>query len=153
MVPKGIATEDTVRYTSVGWAHSPEYVAPMSEESKKAILTTLVAELKENFGVKVSSCLDMARDRSGGGTNLKYLTVGGSNSGRLGDELESMGRRVDKASIKGVSEGDDRHPEMKMDKEAVVIFTGLANGLYYAEDEDGERTLPKKDKEGKFHCE
>jgi hypothetical protein len=30
---------------------------------------------------------------------------------------------------------------------------GLANGLYYAEDEDGERTLPKKDKEGKFHVE
>ncbi len=43
--------------------------------------------------------------------------------------------------------------EMKVDKKAVVIFMGLDNGLYYAEDEDGERTLPKKDKEGKFHVE
>ncbi len=41
--------------------------------------------------------------------------------------------------------------EKKVTKDSVVIFMGLDNGLYYAEDDDGERTLPKKDKEGKYH--
>jgi hypothetical protein len=73
--------------------------------------------------------------------------------------MESMGRKVDKACIKGwrlTKNGVKEMVEMeekKVDKDSVIIFMGLDNGLYYAEDEDGERTLPKKDKEGKFHVE
>jgi hypothetical protein len=119
----------------------------------------MIGELKENFGVKISSCLDMTRNRRGGGSKVKYLTVGGSNSGRLGDVLESMGRRVEKACIKGWRPTKKGVADMlailekKVDSEAVVIFLGLDNGLYYAEDEDGERTLPKRDKEGRYHVE
>ncbi len=32
-----------------------------------------------------------------------------------------------------------------------MIFFGLDNGLFYEADEDGERSLPGKDKEGKYH--
>ncbi len=37
------------------------------------------------------------------------------------------------------------------EKGSVVIFFGLDNGLFYEADEDGERSLPGKDKEGKYH--
>ncbi len=157
MVPKGVATKDKIRYTSVGWANSPEYVAPLSEESEKIILTSLVLELRENFGVKISSNLNMSRNRTGVGSATRYLLVGGRNSGILGDMLESIGRKVDKACIKGWRPTKNGVKEMaeqlekKVTKDSVVIFMGLDNGLYYAEDDDGERTLPKKDKEGKYH--
>jgi hypothetical protein len=159
VVPKGVATKDKIRYTSVGWANSPEYVAPLSEDSEKIILTSLMLELRENFGVKISSNLNMSRNRTGGRNARRYLMVGGSNAGRLGDVLEAMGRKVDKACIKGWRPTKTGVKEMveqlgKKDiSDSVVIFMGLDNGLYYGEDEDGERTLPKKDKEGKYHVE
>jgi hypothetical protein len=46
--------------------------------------------------------------------------------------------------------GDGGAVGKKVIKDSVVIFMGLDNGLYYAEDEDRERTLPEKDKEDKF---
>ena len=70
-----------------------------------------------------------------------------------------MGRKVDKAWIKGWRPTKSGVKEMaeqlgkKLVQDSVVIFMGLDNGLYYAEDEARERTLPKKDKEGKFHVE
>ena len=51
------------------------------------------------------------------------------------------------------SEGDGGAAGIKVVKDSVVIFMGLDNELFYAEDEDRERTLPKKVKEGKFHVE
>jgi hypothetical protein len=65
-----------------------------------------------------------------------------------------MGRKVDKACIKGwrptPKSGVKEMAEqlgIKVVKDSVVIFMGLDNGLYYAEDADRERTLPKKVKE------
>jgi hypothetical protein len=101
----------------------------------------------------------MSRNRTGGRNARRYMMVGGSNAGRLGDVLEAMGRKVDKACIKGWRPTKTGVKEMveqlgKKDiSDSVVIFMGLDNGLYYGEDEDGERTLPKKDKEGKYHVE
>jgi len=74
--------------------------------------------------------------------------------------LVSMGKEVHKVteggwrpthkSVEELAEG----LEGKVDDRTVVIFMGLDNGTFYAEnDEDGEWTLPKKDKEGKYHVE
>ena len=38
-----------------------------------------------------------------------------------------------------------------MTADAVIVFWGLDNGLYYQEDEDGDRSLPKKDLKGEYH--
>jgi hypothetical protein len=67
-----------------------------------------------------------------------------------------MGRKVDKACIKGWRPTKSGVKEMveqlgkNVVKDSVVIFMGLDNS---AEDEDRERTLSKKVKEGKFHVE
>jgi hypothetical protein len=79
--------------------------------------------------------------------------------GHTGGCVRIHGRKVHKACIKGwrpSKSGVKEMPEQlgkKVVKDSVVIFMGLDNGLYYAEDEDRERTLPKKDNEGKFHVE
>jgi hypothetical protein len=40
---------------------------------------------------------------------------------------------------------------MPVGKEAIVVFLGLDNGIFYEANEDGEQSLPSKDKEGKYH--
>jgi hypothetical protein len=86
--------------------------------------------------------------------------VGGSNCGRLGDVLQKMGRKVTKVtssgwrpSRKGVEEVVEKLNKMTMQvgKEAIDVFLGLDNGIFYEANEDGERFLPSKDKEGKYH--
>jgi hypothetical protein len=36
-------------------------------------------------------------------------------------------------------------------KDAVVIILGMDNGMYYEENEEGDRSFPKPDKEGYYH--
>ncbi len=40
---------------------------------------------------------------------------------------------------------------MQVGKDAIFVFLGLDNSIFYEADEDGERSLPSKDKEGKYH--
>jgi hypothetical protein len=79
--------------------------------------------------------------------------VGGSNCGRLGDVLQKMGRKVTKVtssgwrpSRKGVEEVVEKLDKinMKVGKDAIVVFLGLDNGIFYEADEDGERSLPQR---------
>jgi hypothetical protein len=37
-----------------GWSPMPEKVSPLCKAGEKAIITVLVKELKDNFGVRVS---------------------------------------------------------------------------------------------------
>jgi hypothetical protein len=41
----------------------------------------------------------------------------------------------------------------KVRKQAVLIMMGMDNGIFYEENEDGGRVLPKRDEEGVFHLE
>ncbi len=94
------------------------------------------------------------------GREWEFLMVGGSNCGRLGDVLQKMGRKVTKVtssgwrpSLKGVEEIVEKLDKMTMQvgKDAIFVFLGLDNGIFYEADEDEERSLPSKDKEGKYH--
>jgi hypothetical protein len=60
--------------------------------------------------------------------------------------------------IHGEKSGQGMHQGMEAHKEwsegdGGAVGNKSGQGLYYAEDEDRERTMPKKDKEGKFHLE
>ncbi len=159
IVPKGVGTKDKVRYKALGWVDTPIQVAPLSEKGEKEILDSLVRELQVNFGAKISNNLAMDRSAAGLGKSLKYIIIGGSNGDRLGDVLMKMGREVtkvtspgwrpNKAGVTAVAEKLEKI--VKMDQSTLVIFFGLDNGMYYEADEDGERSLPGKDKVGKYH--
>jgi hypothetical protein len=72
--------------------------------------------------------------------------VGGSNCGRLGDVLQKMGRKVTKVTSSGWRPSRKGVEEVveKLDKMSLQV--GLDNGIFYEADEDGERSLPSKDK-------
>jgi hypothetical protein len=89
----------------------------------------------------------------------EYVVWGSSNGGRLADVMVKMGFKVVK-----VTEGGWRPNKVsvaKMMKEmegkvnpgATLIMMGLDNGMYYGEQEDGGRALPKQGEDKKFHVE
>ncbi len=157
LVPRGVNTKDKIRYTSVGWKNTPVLVKPLSEEAEQEVIMSLVGELRINFGARISSNLALDRNGNGAGRTWEYVMIGGSNCERLGDVLAKMGRKVTKVTSKGWRPTKQGVADVvgkldgKVGKDAMVIFLGLDNGMFYEADDDGERSLPSKDKEGKYH--
>jgi hypothetical protein len=89
---KKVGGYERVRVRSVIWKNMPARMKPLSPEGEKVIVDTLVEELCQNFGVRVSNRLMMSRDRGEGRPATKYVVMGGSNADRVGDMLEERGK-------------------------------------------------------------
>ncbi len=78
------------------------------------------------------------------------MVMGGSNADRVGDMLEERGKDVIKLTKGGWRPSKQGVQDMveimgKVDLEGrVVILYGMDNATFYAEDEDGDRALPKR---------
>jgi hypothetical protein len=59
-----------MRVRSVAWANMPERMKPLSVEGEKCVMDLLVDELRVNFGVRLSGCLDHSREGGGGWPRL-----------------------------------------------------------------------------------
>jgi hypothetical protein len=156
-LPKGVGVWDKIRIRSVGWPNMPERMEPLTEEDEGELIDMLVRELKMNYGVRVSEKLDHGRDRTVRSGVDEYVVIGASNADRLGDTLISMGKAVVKITKGGwrpTKKGVDEMLEQmgdKISKHAVVVFYGLDNAVFYEENEDGDRMLPKADSDGTYH--
>jgi hypothetical protein len=156
-LPKGVGVYDKVRLRSVGWVNMPERMEPITEEDEALIINTMVAEIRTNYGVRVSSQLESGRDKMDKNVLTEVVCIGGSNAERLGDVLEKMGVNVVKITKKGwkpTKKGVEEMVELmgdRVSKEAVVIFQGLDNSTFYEENEDGDRAFPKADSDGRYH--
>jgi hypothetical protein len=158
-VPRGVEGFEKVYMRCTGWSGMPERVGPLSSEGEAAIVGQLVGELRSSFGVRVSQRLVMDRENVEAVVENEYVVWGSSNGGRLADVMVKMGFKVVK-----VTEGGWRPNKVsvaKMMKEmegkvnpgATLIMMGLDNGMYYGEQEDGGRALPKQGEDKKFHVE
>jgi len=125
----------------------------LSKAGEKAIISQLVRDLKDNFGVRVSEKLVLDRDYEAVRVENEYVVWGGSNAGRLADVMGKMGLKVVKVTQGGWRPSKQsveklmEKMEGKVGKHAVLIMMGMDNGLFYEESEDGSRTLPKRDNE------
>jgi hypothetical protein len=105
----------------------------------------------------VSSCLDHSRVGGVAQVVYKYAVLGGSNADRLGDAMKVMGKDVVKVTRSGwrpSKKGVEDMLRMMDGKDLegrIIILYGMDNGVFYAEDEDGDRSLPKADEQGKYH--
>jgi hypothetical protein len=80
----------------------PERVSPLCRTGEQAIISTLVRELKDSFGVRVSEKLILDRDTEVERVENEYVVWGGSNAGRLADVMGKMGLKVVKIAQGGV---------------------------------------------------
>jgi hypothetical protein len=94
-----------------------------------------------------------------------YAVIGGSHGGSLVKALEKTGRKVTDLTEKGLRmteeavaklesklEGSEEDGEPVNDDMVVVLWI-MDNSLYFAEDEEGARVLPKRGEDGKYHIE
>jgi hypothetical protein len=88
-VPKGVEGYEKVYLRCTGWINMPERVTPLCRAGEQAIITTLVRELKDNFGVRVSEKLILDRDTEVERVENEYVVWGGSNAGRLADVMSA----------------------------------------------------------------
>jgi hypothetical protein len=148
---------EKVRVRSAVWKNMPERMLPLTEEGERVIIESLVGELKDNFGVRISRCLQFSRAGTVEQPVHKYAVIGGSNADRIGDVLKDMKKDVVKITKSGWRPSKQGVLEIlelmgKVDlTDRVVIIYGMDNGTFYAEDEDGDRALPKPGKDGIFH--
>jgi hypothetical protein len=135
----------------------PERMKPLSEEGEKCVMFLLVDELHTNFGVRLSGSLDHSREGRMLQTVYKYAVLGGSNVHRLGDAMIAMGKDVVKLtksgwrpSKKGVEELLKLMEGQDLEGRIIILYD-MDNGVFYEEDEVGDRSLPKADGKGKHH--
>ena len=154
---KKVGGYDKVRVRSAVWKNMPERMLPITSTGEQNICDTLVLELRTNFGVRVSSKLQYSREGGREVPVYKYAVIGGSNADRVGDVLKEMGKDVVKVTKKGWRPSKQGVAGMleligKADlTDRVVILYGMDNGTFYAEDEDGDRALPKPGTDGVYH--
>ncbi len=137
-----------MRVRSLGWANMPERMKPLSEEGEQAVLDQLWMELRQNFGIRVSGNLDYSRAGGEEKPVYKYAVLGGSSADRLGDAMVAMGKDVVKVTKSGwrpSKKGVEEMLQLLAGKDLgdrIVILYGMDNGVFYEEDEDGDRSLP-----------
>jgi hypothetical protein len=108
--------------------------------------------------VQVSRHLDLRRVDTGSGA-ADYVVIGGSNGGKLGAVLKSKGRAVIDLTEKGFRIREDTAEKLEqkivevVTEDMVVVLMATDSSLYFCEDEEGARFLPKKGADDKYHIE
>ena len=154
---KKVCGYEKVRVRSALWKNMPERMLPLTVEGEKVIIGSLLEELKTNFGVRTSKNIEFSREGTVERPVYKYAVIGGSNADRIGDVLKEMGKDVVKVtksgwrpSKQGVLDILELMGKVDLEGRTVIIY-GMDNGCFYAEDEDGDRALPKPGKDGIYH--
>jgi hypothetical protein len=148
-MPDRLVEFNRVPIALMGWRTMAEQLAPFPQEAEERMVMSMRDELEANFGVKVSRNLDLRRADTGAGA-ADYVIIGGSNGGNLGAILKKKGRGVIDLTEKGfrIKEGTAEKLEKQIvdsvTEDMVVIFMATDSSLYFCEDEEGARYLPKK---------
>jgi hypothetical protein len=163
-MPDAVLEYNRVPTALMGWKGVGEQVAPFPQEVEAAQVLIMRDELEKNFGVTVTRNFDLRRTVEDGEA-ADYVVIGGSHGGNLARLLLQKGRKVIDLSEKGmrisaevveklerrIAEAGEDEPAV--DEDMVVILWVMDNSLYFVEDEDGARYLPKRGDDGKYHIE
>jgi hypothetical protein len=158
-VPRGVEGFEKVYMRCTGWSGMPERVTPLSSKGEAAVVGQLIGELRSSFGVRVSEKLVLDREKVEVVVENEYVVWGSSNGGRLADVMAKMGFKVVKVTSGGWRPTKQSVAKMMEEMEgkvspgAKLTMMGLDNGMYYGEQEDGGRALPKQGEDKKFHVE
>jgi hypothetical protein len=163
-MPDAVEKYNKVPTALMGWKGMGEQVSPLPQEVEAEIVGTLREELEVNFGVEVTRNFDLRRNVEDAEAE-DYAVIGGSHGGSLVKALEKTGRQVTDltekglrmtaeavAKLEGKLDGSEEEGEPVKD-DMVVVFWIMDNSLYFAEDEEGSRVLPRRGDDGKYHFE
>ncbi len=172
-MPDSIDDFNRVPTALMGWKGMGEQISPFPQELEAVQVRIMREELEVNFGVTVTKNFDLRRNVEVG-EPAEYVVIGGSHGGYLCEAISRKGRKAINLTEKGMritaetvakletrlaedeaedeSEGDEMMREKVRDDMVVVLWV-MDNSLYFAEDEEGARNLPKRSEDGKYHFE
>ncbi len=158
-LPDKIHEYNRIPTALMGWKGMGEQVMPFTQEVEEAQIMTMRDELEVNFGGTVTRNFDLRRTVEMGEA-ADYVLIGGGNLSevigkkgrniinlteeRLRITVETVGRLERKLD----GEGEDK---VSIEDDMVVVIMVMDNSLYFVEDEDGGRHLPRRAEDGTYH--
>jgi hypothetical protein len=168
-MPHALHTTDKGPFTSPGWEDVATRLPPLQEEDESRLVGVLIEELNNKFALQLD--LQPLTDRSGQEASdrhdpldmLNVVFAGGSHSSRILDTITADNVRILDATVPGfrltersaadmASEIADICSELPSEN-TVVVCQLFDNSIYYGAREEGEKLLPKKGLDRRYHIE
>jgi hypothetical protein len=169
MLPLLDYSDTKMCFESIGYNDVPKKLEPISEADEKNIIEMLAQELNSTFMTDLALEVSTVRDSGSGdafGTEdalggKRFIIVGASHASRLACALEDMGATVIDLSVPGWRAENDTVSQMMAELGAVldeeysgetfIVYHLYDNSCYLACGADGERSLPVKLADNKYH--
>ncbi len=167
-LPSSLHSPDSVTYVSPGWEDLARSLPTLEEGDEQQFINIMLEELNSKFALQLDlspitdwSCQSATDTPDESGTYI--VLAGASHSSRLIDPLESAHLTVVDSTVAGFRITDSAVAAMAADleekladldpKNTVVLVQIFDNSIYQCKRENGDRTLPKKGRDGKYHAE
>jgi hypothetical protein len=147
----------------------PEKIEPVHENDERCIMEQFVQELNQHFMTELAAevCVDReaeAEEEAGEQSALhgkRVVVVGASHGARIAMAMEDIGAividlscpgwRITPENVNSMSQQLATVLAEKFDGETLILYQLLDNSFYLACDAAGNRTLPVKSSNGKYH--
>jgi hypothetical protein len=166
-LPTSLHSSDSGIFVSPGWEDLPGSLPALGEEDERAFLHVMLSELNNKFALQLDTC--PVTDRSSQlGTDTTdecrfgIVLAGSSHSVRLIDPLESTNLRVVDSTTPGFRVTEQSVADMAAElaekvsdldpNDNVVVIQLLDNSSYECKTPSGDRILPKRGRDGKYHA-
>jgi hypothetical protein len=156
-------------FESPCYVNVPEKIEPVHENDERCIMEQFVQELNQHFMTELAAevCVDReaeAEEEAGEQSALhgkRVVVVGASHGARIAMAMEDIGAividlscpgwRITPENVNSMSQQLATVLAEKFDGETLILYQLLDNSFYLACDAAGNRTLPVKSSDGKYH--
>jgi hypothetical protein len=168
-MPHALHTTDKGPFTSPGWEDVATRLPPLQEEDESRLVGVLIEELNNKFALQLD--LQPITDRSGQEASdrhdpsdmLNVVFAGGSHSSRILGTITAENVRILDATVPGFRLMECAAADMASEiaeicselpsENTVVVCQLFDNSIYYRAREEGEKLLPKKGLDRRYHVE
>jgi hypothetical protein len=165
-LPLALHSSDSGAFVSPGWEDLPRSLPTLGEEDKRSFIQIMFAELNAKFALQLDTCPNTDRSCQLATDNpdkdrFGIVLAGSSHSVRLIDHLESANLRVVDSTVPGFRISETAVAELSAElaekisdldpKKNVILVQLLDNSCFECKTQDGDRVLPKRGKDGKYH--
>jgi hypothetical protein len=167
-LPSSLHSLDSVTFVSPGWEDLSRSLPTLVEGDEQSFLEIMLEELNVKFALQLDP--SPITDWSGQSatdpqteSGLCILLAGSSHSSRLIDPLESAhltvvdsmvpGFRITESSVSAMASDMEEKLSELDPANTVVLVQLLDNSVYQCKHSNGDRTLPKRGRDGNYHAE
>jgi hypothetical protein len=159
-------SSDSGTFVSPGWEDLPRSLTTLGEEDERSFIQIMFAELNDKFALQLDTCpitdrsCQLATDNPDE-DRLGIVLAGSSHSVRLIDHLESANLRVVDSTVPGFCISETSVADLSAEladkisdlnpRKNVILVQLLDNSCYECKTPEGDRILPKRGKDGRFH--